>query len=86
MKIALAAIRGRSNGRVWSLPRPARHGDVLHAVYNEVGGPVGERYEQGFTTDDGRFVGRREAFLIATAAQQIVCDDAHHILFTEDLW
>ncbi|NQT91469.1 MAG: hypothetical protein HQ559_01815 [Lentisphaerae bacterium] len=82
----IAAIRRRKDDKVWSLPRPARHGDVIGAVYDEVGGPVGDRYEQGFVTDDGRFVGRREAFLIARHAGQIVNDEAHDILFTEDLW
>ena len=86
MRIAQAAVRRRSDGKVWTLPRPARHGDVLRIVYKEVSGPILSRYEQGFTTNFGDFVGRREAFLIATEAQQLISPDAHDILFTEDLW
>lgn len=85
MPIDRAAVRRRSDGRVWTLPRPARHGDVVNAVYDETGGYSIRDFEQGFTTDAGRFVTRAEAFVIAADAGQIPKEDAH-ILFTEDLW
>ena len=80
------------DGTIHTLPRPARHGDVM-AMH----GAVNRRWaladgEQGFTTSEGRFVERDEAYRIAKAAGQIIARQDGHIntnggdLFSEDLW
>lgn len=80
-----AAIRHA--GKIYSLPRPARHHDVIARVRGlGLGGPV-SAHAQGFVTDRGRFVDRREACTIARLAGQIV--EKHgprDVLFSEDVW
>lgn len=71
-------------GQLWSLPAPAQHGQLfaLAAMFNDSPEPC----EQGFTTNEGRFVGRREARRIAEAAEQLDIDARHHDdLFSEDV-
>ena len=87
--IFAAAIKRPSNGMVFSLPRPARHNDVIaHIVAtNPDIKRVGAGYEQGFVTVLGRFVGREEALIIARAAGQI--KEKHRPLdelLSEDIW
>lgn len=60
-----------------------RHSDCFLAAF-EAGEPS-PRYEiQGFVTDDGEFVNRRDAAVIAFAAGQIT--EATTRLFSEDLY
>ena len=90
----------RFNGKVWSVPRPGRHHDVIQHVIKTnseikfVGG------EQGFIAGDGatqgRFVDRLEARKIAEAAKQLIAgrrdnDGVPYVaqddrLFSEDVW
>lgn len=82
-RIDCAAVR-LSTGEVLSLPRPARHHQVLRS-----GSRAWEDdHEQGFTTTAGRFVGREEALRIARRQGQIVhrCGGDHIRLFSENLW
>jgi len=86
-------------GKVWTVPRPGRHHDVIRHVVDTakvdfVGG------EQGFIAGDGsgqgRFVDRREARKIAEAAGQLIAgrrdnDGVPYVaqddrLFSEDVW
>ncbi|TRD03832.1 hypothetical protein FJV76_14450 [Mesorhizobium sp. WSM4303] len=72
-------------GIIASLPAPARHGDVLRKLQDF--NPLiirGER--QGFLTDAGRFVNRRDAAVIALAAGQIDKLMSAPDLYSEDLW
>lgn len=66
-----------------SLPRPARHGDILHRI------PTALASTQGFITSTGRFVNRREGWKIAEAAGQF-CECAPTgspgTLYSEDMW
>lgn len=83
-RIVAAAIM--QAGRLYALPAPARHADIISTIYAETGRPV--TGDQGFVTDAGRFVGRKQAWRIANAAGQeiapIAC--AQGILFSEHLW
>jgi len=74
--IATAAIRAR-DGTVWTLPRPARHHDIL-AHMKAAGVSLEDRHssDQGFIASDGRFVDRREAMTIALAAGQFLTERA----------
>lgn len=72
-----------------SLPKPARHAEVMisaEAFMKE--GYVGDS-DQGFLTSTGRFVNRVQAFQIAWMAKQIVKHPrgtGKPELFSEDLW
>jgi len=81
-----AAIR-LPNGRVFSLPRPFRHHDVVrmmatvHSVWLE------GNHEQGFLLSDGSFCGRAPAKVIAqTAGQLLPRASKLQELYSEDVW
>lgn len=79
------------DGRVLSLPRPARHCH-LFAEYNERAqtpwegwpGSLIREGEQGFVDDQGVFLNRREAARHAFYCDQIAM--ATNGLFSEDVW
>lgn len=90
-RIDCAALCLRS-GKVISLPRPARHGDVIRHMIDLLGltrEDVGFSI-QGFTTTQRRFVGRAVAFLIAYDAEQLKAETrvigGVMQLFSEDVW
>ncbi len=71
-----------------SAPPPARHGTLMHPMF-DLRGRVTVPEDQGFLTSTGRFVGREEALLITIAAgQQLIDHPSRHPtqLFSEDLW
>lgn len=84
--IYLVALRHPS-GRVYAAKQPARHHHVI-ALMSEYGDAEGgDTRDQGFVTSWGRYVGREEACVIATRAQQIlVKTHPQHELFSEDVW
>lgn len=72
-------------GVVASLPAPARHGDVLRKLQDF--NPIVVRGDrQGFLTNTGRYVNRRDAAVIALAARQVDKLIAAPDLYSEDLW
>lgn len=86
-RIEAAAIRSLSCF-VISLPRPARHHDVIAAMRAADFTPTDiHSAAQGFVTSAGRFVNRREGVLIAQAAGQLLRKSAPaDELFSEDVW
>jgi len=83
-RIAAAAIR--HEGTVRSVPPPGRHHHVIKMMA-ALGFTARDVHDQGFTTDRGRFVDRKEGFLIAKAAGQILRKTGPaDKLFSEDLW
>lgn len=82
--IEAAAIRVA--GVVYTVPRPGRHHDVFkvmprhHTLSSHIDG-------QGFITSTGRFVDRKEAALIARAANQLIREPTpSYMLTSEDVW
>jgi hypothetical protein len=75
--------------KLYALPRPNRHHDVIKLIYEETGLPVLKNW-QGFLTDEGKFVGRQEALKIASSAGQVGVlrpkTSPAYILFSEDIW
>lgn len=75
---------------ILSVPRPGRHHDVIRLAV-EAGLPTPITGEQGFVDNDGRFLDRKQAMVVAMRAEQpIIREDAHTFvggsLFSEDLW
>lgn len=86
LKVDCVAIRD-DYGRVWSLPRPARHHTVIIDMHNKGfnGRLSGDR--QGFLLTDGSFATRARAKEIATEAGQLINGKTiSNILTSEDLW
>lgn len=83
--IVSAAVK-TGNGLILSLPRPARHHDIIsHA------GKLGLDEvitDQGFLTSDGEYVDRKLAKYLAIKSKQklIIRNYVCEQLFSEDLW
>src|SRR5689334_11595213 len=74
-------------GVTYSVPRPGRHGEVIHLMSNR--GLKGEFCrEQGFLTSEGRFVDRYLGFSIAWKAKQLLTESglSPPMLTSEDVW
>jgi hypothetical protein len=80
-EIVSAAIKRKF--LIFSMPIPARHNDIIHAMVDEGLEPpiVGA---QGFLTNEGEFVTRTEAAEIAFNRGQI--SSPRLTLYSEDLW
>ena len=86
----IVAVAIRTPEAILTLPRPARHGNLLH-VASKLGGGSGSEQDQGFLTNRGRFVNRVEGAQIALKSGQTDYVrapgwDGEGCLFTEDLW
>lgn len=90
MRIVVAAAFRSQSGLVFYVPRPGRHHDIIRAAA-DAGIPTPITGTQGFIDNDGVFMNRKEAMLVALEAKQpIIREDAHNYpggsLFSEDLW
>ena len=63
MTIKAVAIKD-DNGTIWAIPSPGRHSDVIRDMYAN-GVSCSSSNEQGFILQNGTFVDRFEAAIIA---------------------
>lgn len=84
--IVAAAIR--KGDKVYTLPPPARHHDIISLIATETEERPAVKHPdvQGFVTDDGTFVDRKRAIRIAIEAGQITRPKWPPNLYSEDLW
>lgn len=66
-----------TDGRVWSLPKPNRHGHLFPLIHQTIGDKkkslrMLRDHVQGFVDDQGRFLNRREAFDEAFRCNQVL--------------
>lgn len=95
-KVFIVTAAVRLGDLILSLPRPARHHNIIqmpmfHALRARVDRAVPT--EQGFLTSRGKFADRKEACAIALANGQLAVGLGHRkksgpedTLFSEDLW
>jgi hypothetical protein len=88
----------KRNGKVYSLPPPNRHHDVLYSMPEEeqgVSDEVEARDVQGFLDDKGNFLTRSEAYQMVVNTPQFIRKEKnkereHYYdgpnLYSEDLW
>jgi len=77
------------DGKVWALGRPKRHHHIRHWIYLETGNNDAEETSvEGFIDNEGRFLNRAEALIVARANGQLREDYPLDIewLFSENLW
>ena len=89
------------NGKVWSLPRPNRHGHIfLNNKAKKIDNSPLVGGIQGFLDDTGLFLDRTEAFLVALKCGQLLppynpinpsqrkgeVNPEPRELFSEDIW
>lgn len=74
-------------GEMISLPKPARHHHVIRKIADS-GGKTPVCGEQGFITEDGKFLNRFDGLEIAKNNNQILdlSDIRANRLFSENLW
>jgi hypothetical protein len=88
MKIISAALK--IGEAIISMPRPNRHHNLLREIFLQTDGSnLGKRAIQGFLTDEGTFLTREEAFVVALRFGLFKWGSkphSSHILFSEDLW
>ena len=79
------AIVNNSNGIMHVLPRPHRHKDILNYLkQNKI---EIDNYIEGFVTNTGTFVTRKEAKIIAIDAGQIINNyNTGPLLWSDDVW
>lgn len=87
-RITHVAIRFRD--RIWTLPAPNRHHDVIRHIIDSTGVdavdvPV---EDEGFADATGRFLNRKQALFVAEMNDQLRADRPiwHGQLFSENLW
>ena len=81
------AIRRKLDNRLWCLPAPNRHHNLIRIIYEETGQAVTRAlYEQGFYTNKQGFIDRYDALKVAKASGQLKNRSAIQILFSEDMW
>lgn len=84
-RVKQAAIRDY-NDIIYTLPRPARHHNIMHDEMRDLPVMLRQRATQGFVLEDDTFVGREEAAMIALEAGQCTKLITPPNLFSEDLW
>jgi hypothetical protein len=80
--IVAAAIE--QNGKVYSLPKPARHSHIVEKIIRETGKPVTGVY--GFVDELGNFYNRVDAAQHAIGCKQLKKIPRPPNLYSEDLW
>lgn len=76
---------------VFSLPAPNRHHNVIHYIGENSGDQFIEKGIQGFITNHGEFLNRKEAMALAKANDQLnrISGEQYYQgpeLYSEDLW
>jgi hypothetical protein len=86
LRVVAAAVR-TDEGLVHTLPRPARHHDVVRLLAESFDHPGRGTDEQGFLLSDGSFCRRRRARFVAEEAGQLLprASDLAE-LYSEDVW
>jgi len=87
VKESIVAAAIQWEGVTFSLPKPARHGQVLHSLEDILSDYALTCCCQGFLTSEGRFVNRVQAQHIAwIAGQEPKTTVSERDLYSEDLW
>ena len=76
-------------GRIWSLPAPNRHHDVIRHIIQQTGSGMYGPHSEGFLTENGTYLDRRSARWLAESTGQFKREAGgtqSAELFSEDLW
>jgi hypothetical protein len=80
----IVSVAMKVNGLVVSMPRPARHCDIIKRLPGKLANV--RPSDQGFLTDAGNFVGREVALRLARQANQLMKPTTKSELYSEDVW
>ena len=76
-------------GRLFFASSPFRHKDVFEMITKAGIDFMDHKMtanDQGFITDKGKYLNRRQAYLHAVRCKQPLYDDAHYGLASENVW
>lgn len=78
----------RFQGKVYSLPEPNRHCDVVRLIIKQTGvtSVDVELEDEGFLDSSGRYLTRKQALVSAQLHNQVKGKVIHHELYSENLW
>lgn len=76
----------KKDGKVYSLPKPNRHHNVIQHMARVLKMPTPITGEQGFVDDKGRFLGREDGRAHALKIGQVEKTLEPDLLYSEDLW
>lgn len=85
----IVGVASYAYGKLYQLPKPYRHHDLLDIMYKERGEVEQVAAdEEGFYTSLGRYVNREEGLVIAKQANQILAERHNHPteLYSESVW
>jgi hypothetical protein len=84
-RIVAAAVKDVS-GKIWTLPPPARHHDIVHEMCKARAKGYLDLDNQGFILENGQWVSRKAAAYLVMHNGQ--CNSLHNpgCLYSEDLW
>lgn len=85
----IVAVASKAYGKLYQLPKPNRHHNLLDLMYAENNGAFQVAAdEEGFITSTGRYVNREEGYLIAQQANQIIAERHRpgDELYSESVW
>ena len=78
------------DGAVWVLPEPNRHHNVIRAIYDDNKVGINGPHKEGFLTEDGEYINRKDAFVLAGLNGQLLKRSPFGYngdeLYSEDLW
>lgn len=77
------------DGKLWTLPSPNRHHDIISFMRQSgYTGPVNKPDQQGFLLSNGIFCRRKPALKVAKEANQLKNGKSisSSMLFSEDVW
>ena len=76
------------DGRIYKLPRPSRHHDLIRMIA-DTGGKIPVTGEQGFYSNKRRFIDRKEAKIVALkTVKKLLSEGKYDLeeLYSECLW
>lgn len=89
-RLPITHVAIRFMDRIFSLPKPNRHHDVIRMIAEQTGVKTVDAGEedQGFLDSSGRYLNRKQALLNALIHKQVLDENNVRckMLFSEDLW
>lgn len=84
----IVAVAVKYGGKVWSLPEPNRHCDIVRLISDTTGEKTIDLESEGFLDADDRYLTREQALVSALCNRQVLDENdiRHDQLFSEDLW
>lgn len=87
----ITGVAIKYDGKVYSLPRPNRHHNVIRHIREVTGHGISGPDVQGFITQRGVFLNRRQGMELAAANGQLNRREGENFyqgpdLYSEDLW